>query len=224
MVKVIKKQIEEIIEDSDMPMPENQVASLDKILRHKKILLASGAVILIALGLFLVKGLLIAATVNGSPISRLSVVEELEKRSGKQALESLIQKKLIETELNKKGITVNKEEVDDKIKKIEAQVESQGGTLKDALSRQGMTEEQFRDQVTIQKKIEKLLADKIQVSQEEIDAYIKNNKIAPPKGIKIEDFKKQLDGQLKQQKLQQEAQKWISDLTTSAQIKYYVNY
>lgn len=223
MVKIIQK---EIIEDTDVS--ENQVVSPEnvyvKILKHKKALIASGAVILVVLGLFFPKGLFIAATVNGSPISRLSVVGELEKRSGKEVLESLIQKKLIETELNKKGITITREEVDEEIKKIEAQVASQGGTLRDALAAQGMAEGQLRDQITVQKKLEKLLADKIQISDQEIDVYLKDNKITPPKDVKTEDFRKQLNDKLKQQKFQQEARKWLSDLTTSVKIKYYVNY
>ena len=223
MVKVIQK---EIIEDTDVL--ENQVTSPEnvyvKILKHKKALIASGAVILVALGLFFAKGLFIAATVNGSPISRLSVIRELEERSGKQALESLIQKKLIEAELNKKGITITQEEIDIELKRIEGQVVSQGETLKDVLVAQGMTEEQLREQVAVQKKLEKLLADKTQVSDEELNAYIENNKITPPEGVKIEDFRKQLSDQLKQQKFSQEAQKWISDLTTNAKIRYYVNY
>ena len=223
MVKLIQKEIIEDIDVSEnqVTLPENVYV---KILKHKKALIAFGAVTLVALGLFFAKGLFIAATVNGNPISRLSVVRELEEHSGKQALESLIQRKLIEAELNKKGITITQEEIDIELKRIEGQVVSQGETLKDVLVAQGMTEEQLREQVAVQKKLEKLLADKIQVSDEELNAYIENNKITPPEGVKIEDFRKQLSDQLKQQKFSQEAQKWISDLTTNAKIRYYVNY
>lgn len=197
-----------------------------KIWKSKRLLIISGAIIIvIALGLFFAKELFIAATVNGSPISRFSVISELEKQSGKQALESLVQKKLIETEIKKKGISVTEEEVNDEIKKIEAQVASQGGTLEAALAQQGMTEEQLREQIIIQKKLEKLLADKIPpVSDAEIDAYIKGGGLTTPKGVTLEDFRKELSGELKQQKFQQEAQKWVSDLTANAKIKYYVNY
>jgi len=223
MVKLIQKEIIEDIDVSEnqVTLPENVYV---KILKHKKALIAFGAVTLVALGLFFAKGLFIAATVNGNPISRLSVVRELEEHSGKQALESLIQRKLIEAELNKKGITITQEEIDIELKRIEGQVVSQGETLKDVLVAQGMTEEQLREQVAVQKKLEKLLADKTQVSDEELNAYIENNKITPPEGVKIEDFRKQLSDQLKQQKFSQEAQKWISDLTTNAKIRYYVNY
>ncbi len=180
--------------------------------------------IFVVVALFFAKGIFVAATVNGSPISRLSVIQELEKQGGKQALESIINKKLIETELNKQNITVTKEEVDEEIKKIEEQVASQGGTLDQALTMQGMTKEKLVEQITIQKKLEKLLTDKVAVTEAEVDTYIKASKATPPKEVKMEDFRKQISDQLKQQKFQGEAQKWVADLTASAKIKYYVNY
>lgn len=196
-----------------------------KFKKSKPIVIAIGVtVILIIIALFFAKGFFVAATVNGSPISRLSVIQELEKQGGKQALEAIIDKKLIETELNKQNITVAKEEVDEEVKKIEEQVTSQGGTLEAALAQRGMTEEKLREQITIQKKLEKLLADKVAITDAEIDTYIKDSKAIPPKDVKMEDFRKQISDQLKQQKFQQEAQKWVSDLTASAKIKYYVNY
>ena len=196
-----------------------------KFKKSKPIIIAIGvAVILVIAALFFAKGLFVAATVNGSPISRLSVIQELEKQGGKQALETIIDKKLIETELNKQNITVAKEEVDEDVKKIEVQVASQGSTLEIALTTQGMTIEKLREQITIQKKLEKLLADKVAVTEEEIDTYLKDLKATPPKDVKTEDFRKQIGDQLKQQKFQQEAQKWVSGLTASAKIKYYVNY
>ena len=196
-----------------------------KFKKPKPLAIAIGAaVILIIAALFFAKGFFVAATVNGSPISRLSVIQELEKQSGKQALEAMIDKKLIETELKKQRITVTQEEIDAEIKKIESQVASQGGTLDQALAMQGLTKEKLVDQITIQKKLEKLLADKIAITDAEVDTYIKDSKATPPKDVKMEDFRKKISDQLKQQKFQQEAQKWVSDLTASAKIKYYVNY
>lgn len=196
-----------------------------KFKKPKPLVIAIGvAVVLIIVALFFAKGIFVAATVNGSPISRLSVIRELEKQGGKQALEAIIDKKLIETELNKQKMSVTKEEIDEEIKKIEAQVASQGSTLEIALTTQGMTIEKLREQITIQKKLEKLLADKVAVTEAEIGTYLKDSKATPPKDVKVEDFRKQINDQLKQQKFQKEAQKWVSALTTSAKIKYYVNY
>lgn len=212
--------------ESNHDREENRPAYVNlKFKKPKPLVIAIGvAVILILVALFFAKGIFVAATVNGSPISRLSVIKELEKQGGKQALEAIIDKKLIETELKKQNVSLTPTEIDEEIKKIEAQVASQGGTLEAALTQQGMTEEKLREQITIQKKLEKLLADKVAITDAEIDAYIKDSKATPPKDVKLEDFRKQIREQLKQQKFQQEAQKWVADLTASAKIKYYVNY
>lgn len=225
MVKIIRKEINEdtnsSVSEHNAIVPEKTYA---KITKHKKASIIALAIVLVALGLFFAKGFFIAATVNGSPVSRFSVVKELEKRSGKQALQSLIQKKLIETELDKKGITVTQEEIGSEIKKIEAQIASQGITLKDALAGQGITEDDLREQIATQKKLEKLLAEKIAVLETEIDAYIEDSKVTPLEGVKTENFRKQISEQLKQQKFQEEAQRWVSALTASAKINYYINY
>lgn len=181
-------------------------------------------VILIAAGLYLAKGLFVAAIVNGMPISRLSVIKELEQQGGKQALQGIIDQKVIETELKKQNVNVTSQEIDDQIKKIEEQVTSQGGTLSEALAQQGMTAEKLQEQISIQEKLKKVLADKIAVSDADVDAYIAESKAPTPEGVSPEDFRKQISEQLKQQKFQQEAQKWITDLTGNAKIKYFVDY
>lgn len=174
--------------------------------------------------LYYYKGTFVAATVNGSSISRLSVIKELERQGGKQALEAIINNKIIETALNKQKITVSTEEVDAEIKKIEAQVASQGGTLEMALAQQKMTRDKLVEQITIQKKLEKLLIDKVTVTDAEIDAHIKDSKETLPQGMKMDAFRKQVGEEVKQQKFQREAQAWVSNLTTNAKIKYYKNY
>lgn len=212
--------------ENNTSLQENKASYVNlKFKKPKPLVIAIGAtVVLIVVALFFAKGLFVAATVNGSSISRLSVIKELERQGGKQALQAMVNNKIIETELNKQKITVSKEEVDEEIKKIEAQVAGQGGTLEMALTQQGMTEEKLREQITIQKKLEKILANKVTVSDAEIDAHIKDSKETLPQGMKMEDFRKQVSEEVKQQKFQGEAQKWVADLTASAKIKYYVSY
>ncbi len=201
-------------------------STFTKSIKKPKLLMAALglAVILIIITVLFTKGFFIAATVNGQTISRWAVIKELEKQGGKQALESMIEKRVIDAELSKIMVAVPSAEVDQEVKKIEEQVALQGGTLQDALAAQGLTEEKLRDQIVQQKKLEKLLGDRVTVSAQEVDAYMKESKIVPPKEAKIEDFKKQISEQLRQQKFQQAAQKWFSDLMAGAKIKYYVAY
>lgn len=184
----------------------------------------AAVVVLILLALAFAQGLVVAATVNGSPITRLSVIRELEARSGKQALDARIQKTLIDNELRSLGITVAQEEIDTEIKAIEAQVASQGGTLEQALAQQGMTEAQLREQIMEQKKIEKVLAGTIEVTDAEVEAYIKEQKMKPSAGETAEAHKAEVKEQLRRSKMSDAAQQWLDELKAKANITYYVEY
>lgn len=181
-------------------------------------------VVALGIGLFFAKGLFVVAMVNGSPVSRLSVVKQLEQQGGKAALESLIDKKLIEAELKKQNIVIDEKAVDEQITTIETQIVAQGSTLEAALMQQNMTEDDLREQITIQKKLEKLLADKIVVSDADVNTYITDNKIVAPKELATETFKQQVKDQLKQQRFQQEAQAWLSSLKEHAKITHFITY
>lgn len=179
-------------------------------------------VIIITLGVAY-KGLFIAATVNGSPVSRLAVVRRLESTSGRGALDSLITEKLIERELDKNNIHAAEEEIDAKIKTVEEQVAAQGTSLKDALASEGITVAEFRKQASIQTRIEKMFQDKTRVSDEEVAKYIADNKVTLPKGQEAET-KGQIKEQLKSSKLNQEIRGWVDSIRAGASIKYFVKY
>lgn len=182
------------------------------------------AIALILAALFYSKGIFVAATVNGSPISRLSVIAELEKQGGKQALESIITERLIGAELQKNNIVVSDADIDAEIKKIEEQVASQGGTLEEALTAQGMSMDVLRTQIATQKGLEQLLSDKITISDEELATASKSAEGSAPEGMTSDELKTAITEQLKQQKFQGEAQKWIADITANADIEYFVTY
>ena len=216
------------MEEHEMPqeaMAEKPRASHDVTVKiNMRIIVGVVVGIFIAAVLYYFKGAFVVALVNGTPISRLSVIQELEKQSGKAALESLITKQLIENEARKKNITVSNDEVSAEIKKIEDQLAKQGGSLQAILSQQGMTEDRLREQIGLQKKIEKIIADKLAVSDADVDAYIQNNKVTPAKDEKPEDMKNRIKEQLKQDKFSQEADAWVAAVKDGAKIQYFVDY
>ena len=198
---------------------------VSKVSRTTKTFIVVLAVFAVLLGgLYYFRGVFVAATVNGTPISRLSIVQELEKKAGKNILDTVITKKLIEGEVKKQGIVVLSEDVDSEIKKIETQIVAQGGTLEQALAGQGMTEADLREQITINKELEQILGDKLLVSDEEINQYLSANKILPTTGVSSDDLKNQAQEQLKGQKFNTEAAKLIDDLRAKAVINYYTQY
>ncbi len=172
---------------------------------------------------YLNKGLFIAATVNGSPISRLTIIQKLEKASGKTLLDSLITEKLVQNEAKAKKIIVSNDEVNGEIKKIEDQIIAQGGTIDAALAAQGMSMDDLKTQIILQKEMEKLVADKINVTDQEVAQYIKDNKVSVPKGQEAAT-NDQIKSELRDQKLNTEIQTLISDLKSKAKIQYFINY
>lgn len=185
-------------------------------------------IIIVAIGLLVAlgyhyRGVFVAATVNGTPISRLSVIRELEKTGGKQALNSLVTQKVIADEVKKKGIVVSTAEVDAEIKRISDMVTAQGGTIEMALAAQGMTLDDFKQRALMQIQVEKLLADKIAVTDADVDAYIKNNKVTIPKD-QTDKARADIKDQLKRDKIGQEGQTLVDSLLKDAKINYFVQY
>lgn len=181
------------------------------------------AVIVVAGLAFYYKDLLVAATVNGSPISRLAMIRQLEKSAGKSTLDDLITKKLINDEAVKMHISISEDVINAAIQETETQLKAQGQTLEEALTAQGMTQADLRDQIVIRKELEQMLADKIQVNDDEIQQYIKNNQITVPAGQETE-YQKQIKDQLQQQKLSSEAGTFVESLKSKASIHYFVQY
>ena len=180
---------------------------------------------IIALGAlaYIYKGLLIVATVNGSPISRLAIIQKLEKASGKNLLDSLITEKLVQNVAKIKGIVISNDEINGEIKKIEDQITSQGSTLNETLAVQGISIDDLKKQIIFQKEVEKLVADKINITDEEAAQYIKDNKISIPKGQEAA-VSDQIKSQIRNQKLNKEAFALITALKSQAKIRYFVNY
>lgn len=192
-------------------------------IKFSKKLLTVVFVLLLFLGLvYFSRRFLIAANVNGKSISRLSVLKKLEKQGGKKILETMITQVLIQQEAEKRKIIVNQKDIDGEMKKIEANVSSQGSTLDQALQTQGMTKNDLTEEVKIQLMLQKMAGNDIRVSDKEIDNFISANK--NQQGFDKEIPKEQAVAQIKQQKLQQKIQSFVTDLKAKAKINYFVSY
>ncbi len=178
--------------------------------------------LLIGIG-FYFRSVFVAASVNGDAISRITVIKKLEETAGAQVLDGLISTSLIETAAKKNNIEVTEDEITAELQKLEAQFKAQATTLDDALSASNLTRDGLREQIIVQKKLEKMLADKVIVTDEEVTKYIADNKITVPAGGE-ESVKTGLIEQLKIQKLNTEVESFLTELRADANIKYYVNY
>lgn len=188
-----------------------------------KIVITLGIILVIGTVGYFLKGWFVAATVNGVPVSRFAVINELEKTWGEDALNVLISQKLIDQAAREKGVAVAAEDVNAEVESIRTQIEAQGGTLDEALTVQGLTLETLQKQILIQKEIEGLLGDQLAVTDAEIDAYIVDNEITIPEGQE-EDSRGQISDMLRQQKFNAAANTLVTQLRADATVRTFVNY
>lgn len=186
--------------------------------------LIPAVILAIAAALYLAKGLLVAAVVNGKPITRIALVQELEKQSAAKTLDSLITKALIQQEIARQKVIVSQSEVDAELKKIEDSLSAQGQKLDEALASQGLTRKEFAGEIQLQKQMEKVISKDISVSDEEVNEYIKQNKDSLPKDSTDEQIKTMVKEQLLQEKLSEKFQAWLADLQKKANIIRFVKF
>lgn len=204
--------------------PLNNLSQLIVIKNKKVTAVIILAIVLVVALLFVLKSVFIAAMVNGEPVSRLSVVKALEKQGGKTTLDSLITKKLILQEAKKRNLAVTQNDIDLEIKKITANLQTQGSTLDQALASQGMTKSALNDEIRIQVAINKMVGTDVLVTEKEIDDFVAANKAQMAEGTTQAQFRQQATQQLKQQKLQAKTQDFIKSLQDKAKVIHFVSY
>lgn len=158
---------------------EKQVVEVKEKVLNKKyfkpIIIVGLVLVLLALLAWRNKGLFVAATVNGQPLWRLSIISRLDSQYGKQTLDELVGEMLIRQAAKQNKISVSKADLDAKIAEIEKSLNGQI-TLKDALAQQGDSLESFKKRVELQLLLEKLTAGQINISDQEVKDYIEKNK------------------------------------------------
>jgi foldase protein PrsA len=182
-------------------------------------------IVIVLLGaiLYYFRGLFVAAVVNGQPISRLEVVQQAEKQSGKQTLDTLVRDALIEQEAKKENITVSDQEVNTQITTLQNNLKKQGQTLDQVLAAQGMSEDDLRNLIRLDQLVQKMVAKNVKVKDQEVNDYIAKNKDSLP-NTDDATLKKQVKAQLLQQKTNEAVQTWLANLQQKANIVYFVQY
>ena len=193
-----------------------------KSLRLKDLILPA-IIILIIILLGLLKDQFVAASVNGKQINRLELIQELEKKEGKRALENLVSEALIMQEAKKRNISVTNEEVDREIGTIEKTIKNQGQNLDDLLTLQGLTRQRLKDEVRIQLILKRLVG-KAEVTDKEVVEYIEKNNESIPADANMDEIKSQVKTQLEQDKVNQKIQSLVDELRKNAKIEYLLKF
>lgn len=184
-----------------------------------KPLIVSLAVLVIVVGvLFSLKNQLIVAWVNGQPITRLDLIAELERQAGKKTLDFLVTKTLILQEANKEHVTVSDKEVNDELTTLKANLSKSGQDYQTLLASQGLTETELKDQIRIQKIVDKIVSNGLTVTEKEVADYIKNNKDQLSLDTSQATVTAQIKNQLLRQKISNATQTWLQALRSKAKI------
>lgn len=98
----------------------------------------------------------VAAVVNYRPIWRWELDNQMYRQVGQQTLDNLITEQVIKDELAAKQISVDSKAVDAKVEDIKKQIGTEE-SFNQALTLQGMTLDQLKEQISMQMGLEKLV-------------------------------------------------------------------
>lgn len=222
---LVPKRTKKIEISAKAPISEMENRIGGKSVRvHKSTLIIAIIILLVGAFLYFGRGFIVAAVVNGQPISRIALVQEAEKQSGKQALAGLIRNILVEQEAGKQNVTITEKQIDDQIKTVETNLSKQGQNLDQMLTLEGMTRADLRKVIRLDLLVTKMVEKNIKVSEKEVNDYIEKNRDILPKDQSANELKKTVLERLKQQQLSQKAQEWLAGLEKNAKVVKFVNY
>lgn len=159
------------------------------------------------------------ATVNGKGLSRLEYIKTMEKAGGKQTLDQMVQERLILDEGEKNKITMDKAAIDAEIVKIETRLKGQGQTLDTALTQSGMSRGDLDKQILMQKIQTTLAAAKTEVTQVQIDEFIKTYKAQLPAKATKAELETIAKEELTAQASKTAVSEWLANLTKNAKVE-----
>lgn len=196
--------------------------SANTITLKRDYVIAAGLILVAGLliGAYAVSQALIVATVNGQPISRLSYIKEMESQTGERTLDNLITQELIVQQADKEGVVVEEQEVEGEIETVRATLTEQGQDLEQLLELQGMTLDELRVQIRLQKMLGRLAQVAEDVSADELAVYIETNKDMFPEdltGAELDEYAKE---RYLAENNQGKIQAYIQQLRSGATIQY----
>lgn len=177
-------------------------------------------VLLVALAFWFFRDQVIVAMVNGKPITRFQVISELEKQGASQILDSLVTMELVNQAINKADVGVDNQEITDQMAEIETSLAAQDQNLDDILAMQNLTREDIEKDIKLNLQVDKILADKIQVTEEEVMEYFETNKEFLGEDANYGEMKEDIEAQVIQEKRSAAQQEWLETLRSEANIRY----
>lgn len=163
----------------------------------------------------------VVANVNGEPILMDELIDELLVREGETVLNRLVRERLVEQEAKKAERDVTSERVDAEIEAIRAQFDSDEAFAA-ALEQAGHTQETLRRDVTIELRLQAILGDQVEVTEDELrQAYEQNQDELG--GAPFEEARDRLHTFIYQQKMNQAVAAWLDEKLAESDIETFPN-
>lgn len=226
MAKASKKVSKKIVKKTTPIETENMI-SIDSVapsapktqLNNKTLTLA-----LVALGVGLLTykygPWVVPALVNNVPVTRMEIASRLEKSYGAQALDDLVNEKILDQAIAKSGIKVDESKLTEQIKTLETQFETTGG-LDEALKQRGLSRKDLEKQIRTQLAVEVILADKINPSDEEVKAQFTAGAATLYKDKKLEEVSGSISEEIKAAKLRDSFLAWFEEIKKDVKVKNF---
>lgn len=150
----------------------NVLKGKKRIVSNSRLILLGFLVILIFLLGYRFKGLIMVATVNGQPIYSWQFAKKLYQQQGPAVLDNLVLETLLKQTARESQITITEQDLEAEINRFQEEI---GGAkaLTAMIAQQGLNQESFRDGIRLQLIIEKLLEKEVTITDQQIDAFIK---------------------------------------------------
>lgn len=212
-----KSEISSLLENVESRV---QTAVLPKKSRFRRLISLLLLLIFVGFLVYKNKQWFVAAIVNGKPISRIDLNNELTKRYGTRTLDAIISENLVAEEVKKQNVNVSNEELDAKIAELSKGL-PQGMSFEEALKSQGVSASDFKDDLRLQIAVDKLLGKEVSVSAKEIEDYIKENKQTLP-ATEPAALTRRVEENIRQQKIAELFQGWFASLKEKASIQRFL--
>jgi hypothetical protein len=161
------------------------------------------------------------ATVNSSSISRADYDKAVAGANGQQVLDDLIQQRLIDSDAARKKVSISTDDVDAKLKEITKQFPTDAA-YRQALDSQQLTEVELRARVRRSLLLQKLVGDKGQATDAEVQQAYDQGKDTQYQGKTFDEVKDDIRTQLNQAKQQDAATGYLDDLKKNAKITQHL--
>lgn len=221
--KVVLEKTSDLVASSYSEMNVAPVESVPPVPTKKTkpwMILVPSVVLLLAFLLFLNRNLFLVATINGSPVFRWDFNAMMESRFGKQTLEGLISERLIVQEANKAGVTIEPKEVDEKVSEVLKNLGTDV-SLDELLAFQGLTKDDFTNQIKLQLTVEKLLGKDIQITDNDITNFIATNR-AILKATSEAALKDEARKLILERGISSKLQSWFTEIRSKAAIEKFI--